>query len=1072
MTLAPLTIVPAGAGSGKTHTIQQRLGEWIVDGKIAPERIVAVTFTEAAAAELRERIRAKLLGLGRLEDALELDRAYVSTIHGFGLRLLTEFAFDAGLSPRPRALNDDEENTLIRLALARTDKADVVTARLTEYGYRYDFPSQRSAEEVFRDDLLNVVTQLRSAGWTHQSDAYAQGAVRWIRERYGAAGDGAASTAKLQRAAKSLLDAFPENLAAPCGKNATAKKDLQRDYRNLRAALAEAPLSSDWQLWQQLRELRPSKRGTPLPAGYDDLADAVRRAADALPTHPGPLRQATSLIEALLAAGQDVLVHYARAKREAGLVDYADMIAMAAAMLRDRPEVLQTLVARMDCMVVDEFQDTNPLQFALLWQLKTAGVPTVVVGDMKQAIMGFQGADPRLFNALIQQHPTAARPLERNWRSQPRLMHFVNAVGAGLFKDYAPLEPCADESVLAPIELIEFPAKAKKSQHAVRAAAVGQRLGELLADPKQQVRDRRTRQPRRLRGGDIAVLCPTHQMLSDYAVALRGQGLRVRLQETGWHASRIVQLALQALAYVANPADRHAALYLAVTELGSLDLEAACQQLVDPGRLDEPLLARLDGLAGQLVDRTVYGLVADTLSALGLFDVVARWPDADQARANLLRLQAEAGEFMEANREALASGGFHGSGIQSFLAWLDTQVERKDRDNQPDSRSMDEDAVQLVTWHGAKGREWPVVFVAGMDRKLSPRLSGMALGYASFDDLAQLLATAQIEYAPKFAAPEASERFLQGLQDELAVEARRLIYVAMTRARDKLVLEWPSYLAVQSAKDRAEKKEKLTYWSILANDAGVARDADSISAGGATFPCIVTQGGSALPDADDALGATPAAALSTTGRRAIRRASVPETLTPDSVAPSATAMAAANAPTSRPTLRRYHDGLELDLDLSATAQGTFLHRCFELLGAKPALADRLSAITGVALDEDELGKIADSVARFEAWQAEYFSAKSVLRELPLLALEANGSVVSGTADLVLELDDGVWVIDHKSDPVDDPETAFRHYRPQLECYAALLGRMGHPVAGVGINWIRRGEVSLAAGLRQANPAAR
>lgn len=146
--LPPLTIIPAGAGSGKTYTIQQQLGEWVVDGLIAPERIVAVTFTEAAAAELRERIRARLLSLGRLEDALKLDQAYISTIHGFGLRLLTEFAFDAGLSPRPRLLNTDEENTLIRLALARTDKADAITSNLTGFGYRYDYNSQKSAEEL------------------------------------------------------------------------------------------------------------------------------------------------------------------------------------------------------------------------------------------------------------------------------------------------------------------------------------------------------------------------------------------------------------------------------------------------------------------------------------------------------------------------------------------------------------------------------------------------------------------------------------------------------------------------------------------------------------------------------------------------------------------------------------------------------------------------------------------------------------------------------------------------------------------------------------------------------------
>ena len=110
MTMPTLTVIPAGAGSGKTYTIQQQLGDWVRDGLIAPERIVAVTFTEAAAAELRERISAKLLAMGRSEDALRLDQAYISTIHGFGLRVLTEFAFEAGSSPHPRLLNEDEKN--------------------------------------------------------------------------------------------------------------------------------------------------------------------------------------------------------------------------------------------------------------------------------------------------------------------------------------------------------------------------------------------------------------------------------------------------------------------------------------------------------------------------------------------------------------------------------------------------------------------------------------------------------------------------------------------------------------------------------------------------------------------------------------------------------------------------------------------------------------------------------------------------------------------------------------------------------------------------------------------------
>ncbi|NIR32226.1 MAG: UvrD-helicase domain-containing protein, partial [Gammaproteobacteria bacterium] len=185
MSLPELTLIPAGAGSGKTYSIQECLGEWVGAGIVAPERIVAVTFTEAAAAELRERIRARLLTDGRLEDAIKLDQAYISTIHGFGLRLLTEFAFEAGMSPAPRLLNEDEQDALVRLALARTEAADRIISDLHRFGYGYDFNSGKGPEDQFRARILDVVARLRNVGWTRTETSYAAQAVHWIRERYG-----------------------------------------------------------------------------------------------------------------------------------------------------------------------------------------------------------------------------------------------------------------------------------------------------------------------------------------------------------------------------------------------------------------------------------------------------------------------------------------------------------------------------------------------------------------------------------------------------------------------------------------------------------------------------------------------------------------------------------------------------------------------------------------------------------------------------------------------------------------------------------------------------------------------
>jgi ATP-dependent exoDNAse (exonuclease V) beta subunit len=108
-----------------------------------------------------------------------------------------------------------------------------------------------------------------------------------------------------------------------------------------------------------------------------------------------------------------------------------------------------------------------------------------------------------------------------------------------------------------------------------------------------------------------------------------------------------------------------------------------------------------------------------------------------------------------------------------------------------------------------------------------------------------------------------------------------------------------------------------------------------------------------------------------------------------------------------------------------------------------------------------LEKITIAVGQFESWLADHLDGTSVLREQPILALDEQGTVVSGTADLIVETTEGIWVIDHKSDQVDDPEAAFINYRPQLESYANALTNAGKQVLGTGINWIRRGEVVLS-----------
>jgi hypothetical protein len=222
----------------------------------------------------------------------------------------------------------------------------------------------------------------------------------------------------------------------------------------------------------------------------------------------------------------------------------------------------------------------------------------------------------------------------------------------------------------------------------------------------------------------------------------------------------------------------------------------------------------------------------------------------------------------------------------------------------------------------------------------------------------------------------------------------------------------------------------------------------------------VTQGSSELPE-DLELGTVPAVtALPVVGRRAVEPGKVAEGLTPDSRTPSALALVAPADATAAVEVVKYGEVLAVEVGLTGVALGSFLHRAFEVLGARPDLATKLPQITGVTLSASGLGHLAAAVARFEAWLAETFKPTSVQREWPLLCVDAAGTVVSGMADLIVHTDAGAWIVDHKSDAIEDPVAAFLKYAPQLEAYAEAVDASGVTVAGVAVHWIRSGQVAM------------
>ncbi|MGC9418966.1 MAG: UvrD-helicase domain-containing protein, partial [Rhodovulum sp.] len=1028
-----------------TYRIEKTLAEWVEDGRVAPGRILAVTFTEAAASELRGRIRDELMRRGRIDDALEIDRAYVGTIHALGQRLLTEHAFAAGRSPQNRLLSESERDLLIRREMARCSALKPLMQDLRRYGYAWNPMSGASAEESFRADLLRTVDLLRGLGARGQSPEILDSALEALDAGYGdRAADGTPLTEALRRAAQDLLASFPRSLAPEAG-NDTARKAFAKDHTNLRRAADSDALERDWVLWQALRALRLGNSRSPTPPGYDQLASEVIAAANELLRHPGPLEDARAHLTALVTGAQEVLAAYQDAKRDAGLIDYADMIVEAETLLRTRPVILNAVLAEIDCVVIDEFQDTNPVQFALLWRLANGAGRALIVGDTKQSIMGFQGADPRLSQALQGTHPEAADPLDRNWRSDPRIMDVINTLGPALFPDsYDPLAPTREATGATALEAIALPRSwIDRKNHT--PDCIADRVTNLLSDGE-KIWDKGAKRLRPARPSDVAVLAYTAGNCAAIADALRARGLPVRIQGEGWLSSPVMRAARAALAYIADPADRHAALTWLTLGPPTQPLQDALISAADHSLDTHVALEALRALHPQTESRPVGDLVTTMIDATGLRDWAAGLADAAQGLADLTRLEAEAQEFDRLALDLRAAAGFHGCGPQVFLGWILAQTD-KTWDRHPDPSGWSGTGIEITTWHSAKGREWPITVVAGLDFKFPERPGTLRAEFNSFDDLDNVLDHAGLAWLPDFAAPEKQQAFADALIEADEQDAARELYVALTRARDRLILALPA-----TPSKEKERPERMV--DLLRARAGMRVDGGALTICGKAFPARIIQEPRDREFPDPTPVTEPPVARFGHPAPCSEGPRTPWRRRPSALESTGMALPRLTHVPVAAGLAEQDDGF-----VEATERGTAWHLAFRVLCDRPALRDRLEAAS--RLDTATLDAIAAQAVAIRDWLADRGYVRLHF-ELPVQQLAPDGSETNAIIDCLAEGPEGCLILDHKSGPCPDPEARFAEYLPQLTAYATLIeGRGDTSVREIAINWMREGIVSVA-----------
>ncbi|HVP75413.1 MAG TPA: UvrD-helicase domain-containing protein [Gaiellaceae bacterium] len=769
--------VSAGAGTGKTAVLVERFVRAVCDRGLDVDSILVITYTRRAAGELRTRVRAALAERGRHDLARELDGAWISTIHGFCLRLLKAHPFAAGLDPRFRELDEAQGAVLRSEAFQQAlgefcaDGAPDRLRLLATYG-----------ADGLRRMLTSVYETLRSAGRELELDI---GGRPELAERI----------EELRQAARSLADD-------------PAASDNQRTNAEQLLALLERDTRAD-----RLMELSGFRASGERAASYEDARrDVAQAALDEAAARDRALLQ--ELLERFAAA-------YAGAKARESALDFEDLQLHARDLLRDNDEIREREGRRFRSIMVDEFQDTNRLQCELIDLLRAPDAELFYVGDEFQSIYGFRHADVQVFRERRAQS-TQLLPLTHNYRSRPEVLAAVNELFGSHFGDeFQPLHAASEfpDPVFGhPVELLVTD---KSSYHdtgvhwrRAEARAVARRVRELVDSGAATA-------------GQIVVLFAAGTDADVYDQELRQAGLPTyQSAAKGYFGKQQVVDLLGYLRLLHNRYDDAALLTVLASPFVGVSNDGLA--LVRRAASRRPLFTGIEySLPAELAERDArllrafrqrFDRLADALPRLSLerlcerivsehdYDlaVLAQW-DGRRRYANIRKLARLARSYEE----------LRGPDVEGFVRFVAEQEAVGARELEAVAEEEGADAVRLLTIHAAKGLEFDVVIVADAGRDRPP------------PSPEEILALADGRFGFRVADPVTTKRHAafdyEEVKDARAAEDEaerlRLYYVAMTRAKERLI--------VSGAIDREKKADASTPigWVLGRLDADAELDA-------------------------------------------------------------------------------------------------------------------------------------------------------------------------------------------------------------------------------------------------------
>jgi ATP-dependent exoDNAse (exonuclease V) beta subunit len=837
--------VVAGAGSGKTGVLVERFLRIVKDslaGKLPPEQcagvgeILVITFTNKATREMKERIVRELLAEGLHEQRRQVETAYISTIHGFCARLLKENPFEAGVDPAFRVVEGAEARRILRNAFEsvierayaeeETDITELVAAMQDErvFGTDADDP----LEALYRS-LEAALHKLRGAGiWLEEAHAHWQSGqditaarsllpmmdllnpllqeIHACLESLKTLRAGLGSALELQRRAlveraEAFVPLSEASSRARVAEATQAIQEISKQVSTLKRPRTNAPAeeSAIRDIFQRIHLAAQNAK-----AFYDLLAEREEQAEQQCHRFWG-------LLVATWAA-------YTEMKREQGLLDNDDLQSQAVQLLETFPGTRQRYQRRFRHILVDEFQDTNPLQMRLidLLHIRPHALATppqapanrlFIVGDTQQSIYLFRNADPSIFQRMEHAYRTNGLgehiQLAGNFRSRSEILKLINylfgQVWRGAEHSFMPLESRARfaEKPQPSIEVVVAWEEKRKNEVDAEADALARRIRQMVESRQITITD--TAHPRfgePVGYRDIAVLLRALTHIESFERAFTRQKVPCFVVGggRGYYARYEVRDVMNILTVLDNPLDdvalaatlRSPMVGLDVDTLYALALYASTAANgkreflypAIPGFLQAALIAPEEAERLRHFYHLMERLRAEE-DRLPVGQLLERIVEATQYDARLL-VRPNGKRRLANVRKLLQMANAHSvHGVSDFIRSLREIEKLSDREGDAPLEDEAANVVRLITIHKAKGLEFPVVIVAQMDRKLDQPERNLFL----CDPHGPAIGCKIGDY--KSAAYRAIE---ERRREASRAEEMRILYVALTRAREHLVL--------------------------------------------------------------------------------------------------------------------------------------------------------------------------------------------------------------------------------------------------------------------------------------------